>query len=240
MLLGEKFVFKGFQFDSLQANLEYNPQSMSLKNFLVRDISGALHAEKIDFVRKKDDHWYFSLPEMRINKFRPSLLQSRGSPRPAESSSLVIRDIFLEACQGSLADSSSMVGQGTLHFSNRSKKLLKNTIFQIPAELLSRIGLDSAVLTPVTGTVYYRIQDGRIYLTRFKDIYSEGKLSKFYLSGAAPSIMDFDGNLNLHVRMKQYNLLFKLAEPFTVTINGDLVKPTYTLQKEKREPTASR
>ena len=38
----------------------------------------------------------------------------------------------------------------------------------------------------------------------------------------------------MQVRMKQYNLLFKLAELFTVTVQGTLKEPTYTLQKQPK------
>lgn len=65
-----------------------------------------------------------------------------------------------------------------------------------------------------------------------KDVYSKGKMSKFYLpNNSLPSYIDFDGNLHMQVRMKQYNLIFKLAELFTVTVQGTVKKPTYTLQK---------
>ena len=87
--------------------------------------------------------------------------------------------------------------------------------------------------TPVSGTIYYRIHDGKVYFEKFKDVYSEGKLSKFYLAeDSAESFMDFHGNLNLQVRMKQYNLVFKLAELFTVSVQGNIKKPTYSLNKQ--------
>ncbi len=37
----------------------------------------------------------------------------------------------------------------------------------------------------------------------------------------------------MKVKMRQYNLFFKLAELFTVTIEGTLQKPTYILEKQK-------
>jgi hypothetical protein len=118
---------------------------------------------------------------------------------------------------------------------------LQHTILAIPAELLTRIGLDLAVLTPVRGSVLFDIKDGKAALNRFKDVYSKGRLSKFYLANnGIGSYVDFDGNLNLQVRMKQYNLIFKLAELFTVTVQGTLRKPTYALQKQPRpEESAS-
>ncbi len=34
--------------------------------------------------------------------------------------------------------------------------------------------------------------------------------------------------------MKQYNLIFKLAELFTFTLQGNLNKPTFTLYKQPK------
>ncbi len=100
---------------------------------------------------------------------------------------------------------------------------------------MTRIGLDLDVLTPVRGVIEYEIKDSRVAFTRFKDVYSKKRVSKFYLpNNSEQSYVDFDGNLNLHVRMKQYNIIFKLAELFTVTVQGDLQKPTYSLHKQQR------
>jgi hypothetical protein len=73
----------------------------------------------------------------------------------------------------------------------------------------------------------------KIYLTKFKDVYSEGKLSRFYLPNAPySSYVDFDGNLHMQIRIKQYNLFFKLAELFTISIQGTCQHPTYTLHTQ--------
>lgn len=231
--------FKGYQFDALEAHLEYTPSSIRFRELFVNDASGSLSAEQIDLVKGRDAHWYFSMPLTHVRKFRPVLLQEAGQPRINSKKPFFIRELTLEGCQGSLADSTSIIGKGRMHFSNRAKKLLQNTIFQIPSDIISRIGLDPSVLTPVTGTIDYSVRDGNIYLTKFKDIYSEGKLSKFILASGSPSYIDFDGDLNIQIRMKQYNLLFKLTEPFTVNIRGNLEKPTYSLTKQRREDTIS-
>ena len=92
------------------------------------------------------------------------------------------------------------------------------------------------MLNPVIGTIYYEIKEGKIFLTKLKDAYSQGKMSKFYLpnNSSHQSYVDFDGNLNIQIKMKHDNLIFKLAELFTVTVQGNLQKPTYTLQKQKK------
>ncbi|HEY4831994.1 MAG TPA: hypothetical protein VIH61_05470, partial [Waddliaceae bacterium] len=235
VLEGENIEMKGFQFDNLQATVNYSPQKLQVSNLTIEDMAGVMAIPQLEVNKGVDKRWYFTVPNMNIKRFRPSLLREKGMTRSHSYKPLVITEIALEGCYGCAEDSLSVMGKGVLHFSNRSKKLFHNTIFHIPAEILSRIGLDLSVLTPIGGTINYSIANGKIYFTKFKDIYSEGKLSKFYLpSGATTSYMDFDGNLNVQVKMKQYNLLFKLAELFTVTIQGNVQKPAYTLQKQHR------
>lgn len=234
---GNQFSVKGYQFDSMIAHLEYTPKSARFRDFSIVDASGTLTSDRMDLVKGGDGHWYFSMPEMKIEKFRPSILKEEGMHRPHLQKPLVIRELVVEGCQGSLSNSETIIGKGYFKFINRSKKRLQNTIFQIPSDILSRIGLDLSVLTPITGTVEYKLQNGNVYLTKFKDVYSESKLSKFNLSNSSPSTVDFEGNLNVNVKMNQNNLLFKLAELFTVNIGGSLQKPTYSLQKQNREVT---
>ncbi len=237
LLQGDRFQLRGYQFDSLYAHLDYTPAAIKVKELKGQDVSGELNVEKIDFFQAENGQWVFIMPTLKVSKFRPCLLQEVGMPTPQVSKPLIIQSLVLSGCQGSLSDTQSIVGQGTLNFTNRSKKLLQNTIFHIPADILSRIGLDLSVLTPVSGTITYQIRDGKVFLTKLKDVYSEGKISKFNLLQAsnAPSYMDFDGRLNVQVRMRQHNLLFKLAELFTVRIQGTLAHPLYALNKQRKE-----
>jgi len=231
MLKGSDFHIKGYQFDSLQAHLEYTPTAIRINDLVVNDPCGKLSSDRIDILKTDLGTWAFAMPLMTVHQFRPCLLQEEGMPRPNVRKPMVVQELILERTQGNLSDSRTMIGRGSLYFTNRSKKLLQNTIFQIPSDILSRIGLDPAVLTPVSGTVQYEVHDGKVYLTRFKDMYSDAKLSKFYLASSYPSTVDFDGGLNVQVRMKQYNLIFKLAELFTFNIQGNLIKPVYSVQK---------
>ncbi len=79
------------------------------------------------------------------------------------------------------------------------------------------------------GKIDYEIENGKIYLNEFKEMYSEGKRSRFYLAEGSSAYVDFKGNLNMKVKMKQYNLLMKLAEFLTITVKGTLLHPSYTL-----------
>lgn len=235
-LAGRDFEFFGYRFYHLSAQLSYSPEVAYIRSLAVADSCGSLQIEHIDFFNQGNGFWYTIIPVVTVNELRPSLLNSIKMTPSRTAKSLVIRNLTLKDVSGILGDKKSFTGSGQLTFANPPKKNLQHTIFAIPAELLTRIGLDLAVLTPVRGTVIFDIKNGKAALTRFKDVYSKGRLSKFYLpDNGYDSYVDFDGNLNLQVKMKQYNLIFKLAELFTVTVQGTLKKPTYTLQKQPKQ-----
>jgi hypothetical protein len=235
ILEGKNFEFKGYQFESLMAHLHYKRDALNCLSVNLRDPAGAVYIDQINCHLGEQERWKFYIPTLLMNEFRPSRLRTAGSSPSQQLKPLIISQLDLSNIQGELGDENSFTGQGKLFFLNPPKKQM-SPLFAIPAEIIARIGLDLSVLNPVTGTIYFHLQEGKVMLTRFKDVYSDGKLSRFYLSSNQPSYMDFKGNLSIQVRMKQYNLLFKLAELFTFSINGDLKRPTYRVQKQaKRE-----
>ena len=233
-LVGKDFVCKGYRIDTLTSKIDMSPKYVTLRNLEVTDPAGVLYADQMEVYVDESGKWVMSLPQAQVNDFWPSLLKEVGSTYAPIRKPLVVNRIEIKDIKGDLRDAHTIVGNGKLFFSNPPKKNLQNTIFAVPAEILSRIGLDLKVLNPVTGTIYFDVHDKKIFLTRFKDIFSEGKLSRFYLPNTDyKSYVDFEGNLHVQVKMKQYNLVFKLAELFTVTIQGSLVKPNYSLQKQQ-------
>lgn len=232
---GRDVELSGYQFQQLSSKLSLAPHRIAIQDPQLSDRCGRVYASEINLFKGEHGQWVLTSPLLTVEEFRPSLLQPCAAPVVQSNKPLVIQHIYLHDLQGVVGDKTSFTGRGELAFSNQSRKNLQNTIFAIPAEILSRIGLDIGVLNPVTGSIFYEMRDGKFVLNRFKDIYSEGRLSKFYLpTSPYESFMDFKGNLNVKVRMKQYNLLFKLAELFTVTIKGTILKPTYTLKKQNQ------
>jgi hypothetical protein len=237
VLLGQEFEAKGFQFHRLKASVDYSPNKIIIQNISAEDPAGALSSPELTLSKNGLDQWLLNAPSIHLENVRPSLLRDLDQKKAEKIKSLIFKEIKLENCQGYLADVTSLRAKGSLHFLNPPKKNIKNILFAIPGEILKRIGLDPSVLTPVTGVVFLEIQGDRIYLTKMKDVYSEGRASKFYLARRSePSWIDFDGNLHAQIKMKQYNLLFKLAELFTVTVNGNIKKPVYSFQKQSQEP----
>jgi hypothetical protein len=233
VLTANDCILNGITFDLMHADINYNGDIIYASNCAIMDASGQLEVEKLLFVKNEDEQWFFSLPHMKIENLQPSLFKTKAYKSKKGSKSLVLRKIELHNLVGDLSDMSSFIGGGTVDFVNPTKRNSQNNLIPIPNEVMLRMGLDLDVLNPVGGSISYDIEDGKIYMNEFKDMYSEGRVSQFFLSNTAPrSYVDFDGNMNLRVKMKQHNILFKLAELFTVTVQGTLARPAYAIQKQ--------
>lgn len=232
-LLGSSFTCYGYRLSYLTAQLDYQPNQARLTNLSISDACGQIHIPTIDLVVGSDTRWHAAIPQVTIKDLRPSSMESL-TPTPSKiKKSITFRQMEINNLQGILGNRNSFTGTGKLNFVNPQKKNFEDTIFAIPAELLTRIGLDLGVLTPIRGNIDFDVSDGKIFLRKFKDVYSKKKVSKFQLANTGyQSYIDFDGNVHVQIKMKQYNLVFKLAELFTVTIGGTVHKPTYSLQKQ--------
>jgi hypothetical protein len=238
-LRGQETILKGYQVKNLQGDLQYTPGRLDIQNFSIQDPAGEASAANIIAVLdQKKDRWTLFVPQLTVKNFRLSLLKDTESPYNQTNSkfrSLIVKRIDFQNFSGELNKQQTWQAEGNLHFFNPSRKNFYHPLLAIPAEIILRLGLDPQVLNPVTGIIYFNLRGDRCYLTRFKDMFSEGRGSKFYLAqGPDPSWIDFNGNLSLLVRMKQYNLIFKIAELFTVSIQGNVKKPSYTLQKQSK------
>ncbi|MBA3815149.1 MAG: hypothetical protein H0X29_01245 [Parachlamydiaceae bacterium] len=232
---GRDFELGGYQFFRLNGLVGYSGNDLRAAQITINDPSGDVQINDVMLSKKAEGHWTIDVPSVIVSNFRPSLMHNSGEPPPTNAKALAIRQLNLHDFQGVLGDRSSYLAKGRFLFVNPPKRNLQHTIFALPAELMSRLGLDFGVLNPVRGLVYFDINESKVIFTRFKDVYSKGRLSKFYLSNSGfQSCMDFDGNLDLKIRMKQNNLLFKLAELFTVTVQGNIKKPSYGLQRQER------
>lgn len=231
-LHSQNAIFKGYITESIEANIKYIPGHLEATNINIQDQSGSLKCAKLNMQRdEKTFDWFFSMPNLSIKNFRPHLLKNVNDSNTSKFKTLIIRRTEMENISGKLDDVSTWRMKGFLHFLNPSRKDFFHPIFIFPVEIFSNLGLAPQTLNPVTGIIYYDLQDNKFYLNKFKDVYSEGRGSKFYLAAGSPSWIDINGNLSIQIRMKQNNLMFKLAELFTVSIEGNIRKPKYSLKK---------
>ena len=231
-LSGEEFLLGGAQLNSLFSHATYTGDRFELTDLTIEDWSGSLTMTQA-MMTKQNGHWTVEIPHIALDRLRPARLRSEQFKKNKKSKtffkSLFISSGELHQLKGIVGEQTSFEGSGDLQFTNLPRKNFLSPVLYLPTEITARIGLDLGLLVPAQGTIRYEIMDGRIYLTKFKDMYSEGKRSRFYLATGHSAYIDFDGNLYMKVKMKQYNLLMKLAEFFTVTVKGTVFKPAYTL-----------
>lgn len=233
---GEGFHLAGIELASLSARLDYHPDNITFSNVSVKDWAGRLSIKQANFVRKEHT-WSCACDKIELEDLRLSRLKSPWTQKGSKAffRTFFIRSFYLNDFEADLSDMKSFGGEGTFEFSNIPKRTFLSNLLFIPSEITARIGLDFTSFIPVRGIIDYEIRDGKVYLNAFRDMYSDGKHSRFYLAEGTNAYIDFAGNLNMKLKMKQYNLLMKLAEFFTITVKGTLVHPTYTLSNQVEE-----
>lgn len=226
---GSNFTIGNLQLDELSSVLSLTSDKIELKHLVIDDPCGHAEIEKAEF-EKENGNLKFSIPQIKIeqvhfSRLKTSLLKKN---RKTFTKPLIIQSFHVNHMAGVWGEPSTYTGIGELRFTNLERKNLFSNLLFLPKEITARIGLDLRLLVPAQGVIQYEIHDGKIFLTKLKGMYSEGKRSRFYLAEGHPATIDFEGNLNLKVKMKQYNLLMKVAELFVLTVKGDIFKPSYT------------
>lgn len=233
-LSGQSCAVKGYYFDQLAGVCSITPQEFKLENCRIADeaFEGELESLVASYERDADTPTRFRVNHFVLNDVKPHLLKKETGEEVSSKKDLLFNRVEITECFGELGDTETYQGNGFLQFSTKTKRGIESTPFALPAEIISRLGLNSSIMTPVRGVALVDIGHGRCYISKLKDTYSRGKLSKFMVyNSKEPSYVDFDGNLHVQIRIKHYNLLFKLSEMFTINVRGTVQKPLYYLQK---------
>lgn len=224
------FTLYGYDLALLTFKLSYTKDHTQITEFLITDNAVNADIKLINFIRTKNDLWHVTIPKMKWFNIRPyKLLKETKSMKTLKN--LVIYDLTLLDFSGILSNSATYKARGYLTFEKVVKNTLGNVLFSIPSTLLSKLGLNLNVMIPAKGTLLFDIKDKRVYLKEFQNVYSEGEHSQFFLAKEAPSYVDFDGRLNIYIRMKQYNLLMKLTESLRLHIVGKIDDPDILFEK---------
>lgn len=235
---GAECELKGYQLEHLSSQIEYTPQKITCKDFRINDAAGTLHAENVQLHKDQRGDWIVNMPSLAVRQFRPSLLRGVDPAAAAEHSTFLVRQLDLQEFTGVLSKPTTYRGKGIAHCQNPHKQELFNEIADLSSDKLSNFDVEMALFHPVSGTIQYEIEQEKVYLTKLKEVYSTGKLAKFYLPAHSParSYINFKGDISIQARIKQRNLLFKFAELFTVSVKGTLLNPTYTFIKSRNNP----
>lgn len=229
LLGGRDISLFGYEFKSLSSSIFFSSKRCLIRDLKISDLSGEGSIPEIKLEKVKEKY-IFELPKMRLKNFKPSLLRVKGQDF-LNHKPLIIEYFELNDLKGELTQPKSFKGSGSLKFLKSPKK--QSSLLDIPGHLLSKIGLDLTMLNPVEGKILYEIKNEKIELTKFVDVYSHDRNCHFQLAKSPlGSYIDFNGNLNIKIKMKQYVLL-KLTEPFIISIEGDMMNPKYSFRRKK-------
>jgi len=222
---GHEFEFLGYQFHQLQGNLNATPDHIFISELKIDDPAGMIGIKKFEL--NKDEKWHLYIPQIFVRHLQPSLMHKIDSEMQAVKP-FAIKNFSLNAIRCELGDKSTLEGSGKLTFANQFKK--ESSLFDVPFEMIKKIGLDPNLLTPVQGELEIELRGDKFYLMSLRNSFSEGQRAEFYLApGRELSYIDLDGKIHIDLKMHQ-DVLLKITEPFTLTIRGTLEKPRYGLQ----------
>jgi hypothetical protein len=224
-LAGEAFEFLGYQFHTLQGNLDATPERILITDLKINDPAGMMGIKKFEL--NKNQTWSLYIPQIFVRQWQPSLMQKIGAD-PQVVKPFTIKNFILSEIRGTLGDKASLKGSGKLTFVNQFKK--ESSFLDVPLEMIKKIGLDPHLLTPVHGELEIELHGDKFYLMSLKNSFSEGDRAEFYLAPTKElSYIDLNGKIHIDLKMHQ-DVMLKITEPFTLTIRGTLEKPRYGLQ----------
>lgn len=227
---GKKFECFDYSLQTLKGKVSIHPTQIMISNLKISDPAGELYAKEMLFHQHLGT-WSLSIPWVNIQNFSPCLLNRLKADNILKGKPVIIDNLIIKGIKGHLNHPNSFKGVGKIDFHKSQRKTA--SILEIPAHIISRIGLDMNMLVPEQGSITYEIKEGKIVLNKFIDVYSHDKHCRFYLAKTStPSYIDFQGNLDIKIKMKQYVLL-KFTEPFIISIHGNFKKPNYQFQKKK-------
>lgn len=224
-ILGKDFDFMGYKIAQCDATLEWKKDRIFLRKTNIEDPAGKLFVKQIK-MEKYQGEWMVHVPHIKVQNFHPSRLKNKYKTASAVKP-FVLRHVDFFDVKGRASDIASFTGKGTAHFTNVEPKT--NSLFTIPKELLKNLGLDLGLFVPISGELTCRLQGGKMYLEELKNAFSEGKRSEFsLLSSPKESFVDFKGNVNIDIKMKQH-VTFKITEPYILQVRGTITDPKYAL-----------
>ena len=216
LLQADQIEIKGFSVNKFSAGVEFSPKGLQIYDFRLDDEAGSLFAKTISCKNLND--WELWIPEVEIKQLQLDHVLKKAKP--------FIMDILIKDIQAQLSDLQTLHGLGQCKF----QYLKQDEFFEIPLEILSKIGLDLRSFMPVEGEFGFKLQESRCYLTQLAKTFSKNGHCKFALAKRKKhtSYIGFDGSLSIDLELKQKKLL-KLMNPFTFTIRGNVDHPKYGL-----------
>ena len=223
---GEQFICFNRPLALLHAGVTFQKDRGQIKDFSLTDQAGSVQIKTIDVIFDSlKDTWDVSIPIVHIKDLSPSLLFQ------GKANGTLLNNISLHRIKGVFGEVNSFEAEGSLHFSTQVKKEL--SLWDIPISLVKDLGLDSKMLTPVSGEADLNLKDGRLYFSALHNVYSEGERSQFFLAPSQEgAYLSVNGDVYVDLQMKQ-KVKWKVGESFLLSVRGTVDKPKYNVKLKK-------
>lgn len=231
-LTGEQCALADWTFDALKGNLTIAPGDIQLTDVSLTDRAGRLHADKLTLTLAEASHWIFDCSQVICDGFDPAKMNGLTPAEIADYSEWSLPRISIEQFSGDFGDPTTYAGTGSLHFL-RSSRLRTVSRASSLNSFFSKLPVPDLAM-PVSGMIDWEVANNTVKLKSLKDVYSEGKLFKFsLLKNQTAATFDFDGNLNMRMRIKANRPLVKLNDKPILSIQGTWKDPQIALQDDK-------
>jgi hypothetical protein len=225
-LHGKEFEALGYRFEEMKAAISGNMDKIQLTSCHVKEAAASIDIPSCTITRNQGEY-RFDVPSVQLQRIQPSALRKIGAASPVLKP-FKIEKFSLSNLSGTFGKVETFQADGSLIFSNQFKK--EASLFDLPLELIRKMGLDLRSLTPVKGSIDVQLRADKFYLLSLQNAVSEAERAHFYLLPTKePSYIDLNGNVHIDLKMQQETML-KMIQPFTLTVRGTLDKPRYGLQ----------
>ncbi len=226
LIKGTDFDFVGCCLSSLFGTIQIENGICTLNDFSIADRSMIANCRHAVFDTTSSG-CQLEAKKFEIKNLRPCLMSKKGERNKLSNPFMIEKLEFLDL-KGDLADISTLTGKGGVRFTNAFDKR-SNPVIGFAKEIIGRIGLDPVLMIPVVGEIDFLVGDGKLNFIKMQNSYSDMGRSYFYLWNKSQSFIDFDGNIHIDIRMKQY-VLFKFAELFVISLDGPISSPKVHLK----------
>lgn len=221
----ENYHLHGYLFSPIEAKISMKDSliqisHLTINNSLIKKIN--IPSIFLNFHEKSP---LLSIPQLQIDQVQIGSSKKKSKENNPFLSELFIEKMVMNNFTGILGNPQTYKGDGYIQWKKQNEPILAHTISQqnlIPKHLF-----------PSSGEVTFKLDNQSLLFNSLKNSYSSGRLFKYSLSKEKDGIskIEFNGSLDLHLRMKQQNLLLRLADPHLINISGTIKNPIIQLLK---------
>jgi hypothetical protein len=228
------FLFNGFAMKTMSTAVCYEDSKIVFEDFSLKESHATWEVPKFILEKGPGGGWNLFATTILAKNI---LLDQKDLLHPyrknKKRATLSLDQLVFHKLKGSLDAVESMSGYGTFSFTNYKKNIFKKNGLNIHKELFSPSSSSKTIMAPATGTVDFSVENGRLFLKKFKDVFNYGKSFQFHLFPGRVSFIDLMGKMNLQLLVTRSSALSHLVETFFLDLSGSLDKPTTNLQRYK-------